>query len=73
VGANWRQLVKYWRKAQNRPAGMAFAKNPPDEASLSPLDSEFFLVLPQKRVISTQEGWHLCLVQERKAENEECL
>jgi len=27
---------------------MAFAKNPPDEASLSPLDSEFFGAATQK-------------------------
>ena len=52
---------------------MAFAKIGPTGPLFKPLVLEFLSMLPQKRVINTGGGGILCLVQERKAENEECL
>jgi hypothetical protein len=54
--------------------GMAIAKNGLDDGLLSSRSFwNSFSMLPIKREFLHRRGQHLCLVQERKAENEECL
>jgi hypothetical protein len=74
-----RQTVSSGEKLQeteNRPRGTtrAWQLPKPDGRGLF-LSRSFWnsLSAANKKGDSTQEGQHLCLVQERKAENEECL
>jgi hypothetical protein len=72
VGEIGPQSVKYCRKPQTGPVGMAFAKKPATRPIFKPPVWNS-LVLPQKKGDEHRRGQHPCLVQERKAENEECL
>jgi hypothetical protein len=52
--------------------GMAFAQTEPREVSTKVSRTEFFGAVTEKGV-PTQEATAPCLIQERKAENEECV
>jgi hypothetical protein len=51
---------------------MAFAQTEPREVSTKVSRTEFFGAVTEKGV-PTQEATAPCLIQERKAENEECV
>ena len=52
---------------------MAFAKSAPDEASFKPLVLGILFGAANKKGVFSQEGAAPLSIQERKAENEECL
>jgi hypothetical protein len=63
---------KYVEDSPRGCGGMAFAKTEPHEVSTKVTRTEFFGAVTKKG-IPTQEATALCLIQERKAENEECV
>jgi hypothetical protein len=67
------EAYEYLKNSPKWQVGMAFAKIGPDDGLLSSRSFGILIDAANKREILHRRGQHLCLVQERKAENEECL